>query len=360
MKKILGLVLALTMAAGCLAGCDGKDDKDSSSKAKAEKKVTVADKKEDDKNKVEVSSKEDDDITDVNIGSDDLSFFDYFEDYNAVTNYLTHSTVDLEVALVSCGYGVKLLDSDTIDDEIEFGKNEGGIYKFTMYNQVSAGWIDDYDGGVYATELDFEGKSYLAVFGDEYSNPDDVEFYTSEGTTAEYYVIAVTDDAGQVVLFPIVAGTEDTGYYAVNTVWNLLDMVLEDYDEDDDNSTSNDKPKTQAQTSNGLSDDSIIINITKVNAFDGITDIDFELTNNTEYNITSINDVESLTATLNGKDITDEIIIYLRGDAFSTDTDDFTISHEVEAGDVIVIKTGFADFDSCEYIGSMEFTINIT
>lgn len=271
--------------------------------------------------------------------------------------YISWTEDKVDEALQSSGVNkVKPLNRDVVDQDIESGANNNVLYKFMMYNDSPAALVGD----VYVTELSLDGNGYYVVLGDNAtSSQDEIEFYCQTGSTWIYWGYVTVNENGGYLVMPLVAGSEDDGYWAVRPV---LSFIGADTSMIEPHSTGgNAQPEeTTAQEVGGnsssgeyeITKDKVYIVMRVAEQHDDYDVVEFTIANGFSYGIW-LND---MTVTLNGEDISDDFESYFAADASSVYTDRVSLyDNKIEAGDALVVTATLVNTDTYEDVGEISF-----
>ncbi|MCM1382447.1 MAG: hypothetical protein NC192_10940, partial [Muribaculaceae bacterium] len=133
--------------------------------------------------------------------------------------FLTYDKNDIKNILEKSGIAERPLAG-----EIDGEESASSVYSFAMINDTSAEAADAGGETAYCSTLYLGGETYLVVFGtEEYTDLESVLPYCTENKLVEYWAIAFADEDGT-VLFPIIAGSAESGYYSVIPVFASLGM----------------------------------------------------------------------------------------------------------------------------------------
>lgn len=262
-------------------------------------------------------------------------------DKNEVTNLLGESGVT----------------EKSLAENVESTNTNDCVYRFAMINDESA---EEFDAGTetyFCSTLYIGDEEYLVIFGtDEYNTIEDVLPYCTENKLVEYWAYAYVDEDGLITLFPLIAGAEESGYYAVIPVFESLGMDVSgmeypdkplgrDYDPDSKTGEAADGEGT------------LNIKITGAENMDTMVSIDCTVKNT--YSFDAI--ISGKTLTVNGEDFSDESTFYFEVKSGETLTDEAFYINDcaLYPGDVIFVSANLMDGETYEDIGEVTFTFNL-
>lgn len=262
-------------------------------------------------------------------------------DKNEVTNLLNESGVT----------------EKSLAENVESTNISNCVYRFAMINDESAAEFDDGAETYFCSTLYIGDEEYLVVFGtDEYNTIEDVLPYCTENKLVEYWAYAYVDDDGLITLFPLIAGSEESGYYAVIPVFESLGMDVSGMEYPDEPLGRDYDPDSKAgEAVDG--EGTITIKITGADNMDTMVTVDCTVTNT--YSFDAI--ISGKTLTVNGEDCSDDATFYFNVKSGETLTDDaFYIDNcTLQAGDVIFVSANLMDGETYEDIGEVTFTFNL-
>lgn len=245
----------------------------------------------------------------------------------------------------------------SLAENVESTNISNCVYRFAMINDESA---EEFDAGTeiyFCSTLYIGDEEYLVIFGtDEYNTIEDVLPYCTENKLVEYWAYAHVDESGLITLFPLIAGSEESGYYAVIPVFESLGLDVSGMEYPDEPLGKDYDPDSKAgEAVDG--EGTITIKITGADNMDTMVTVDCTVTNT--YSFDAI--ISGKTLTVNGEDCSDDATFYFNVKSGVTLTDDaFYIDNcTLQAGDVIFVSANLMDGETYEDIGEVTFTFNL-
>lgn len=265
--------------------------------------------------------------------------------------FITYSREDISELLAESGIAVKNVTSYKAGDPAD----DMCLYRFIMVNDESVGEFQTDSETVYCSTLFIGDEVYLVVFGtDEYNTLEETLPYCTEGKTVECWAYAATDENGTVTLLPIIAGSEESGYYAVIPVFAFQGADVSGMSYPDFPLGTDSDPDVPAAE---YGDGKILIDITGVENMDTMTRADCSVTNTYPFDAV----ISGKNVTLNGADLGDSATVYFDVKSGETLTDEFFYIDgcALQAGDVLVLTGTLMDGSTFKDIGDITFTFNI-
>lgn len=245
----------------------------------------------------------------------------------------------------------------SLAESVESTNISNCVYRFAMINDESA---EEFDAGTeiyFCSTLYIGDEEYLVIFGtDEYNTIEDVLPYCTENKLVEYWAYAHVDESGLITLFPLIAGSEESGYYAVIPVFESLGLDVSGMEYPDEPLGKDYDP--DSKTGEAVDGEgTITIKITGADNMDAMVTVDCTVTNT--YSFDAI--ISGKTLTVNGEDCSDDATFYFNVKSGETLTDDaFYIDNcTLQAGDVIFVSANLMDGETYEDIGEVTFTFNL-
>lgn len=245
----------------------------------------------------------------------------------------------------------------SLAENVESTNISNCVYRFAMINDESA---EEFDAGTeiyFCSTLYIGDEEYLVIFGtDEYNTIEDVLPYCTENKLVEYWAYAHVDESGLITLFPLIAGSEESGYYAVIPVFESLGLDVSGMEYPDEPLGKDYDPDSKAgEAVDG--EGAVTIKITGADNMDAMVTVDCTVTNT--YSFDAI--ISGKTLTVNGEDCSDDATFYFNVKSGETLTDDaFYIDNcTLQAGDVIFVSANLMDGETYEDIGEVTFTFNL-
>lgn len=284
--------------------------------------------------------------------------------------FITYSREKICEDLAASGMTEKELSAEVVMSDFEAnGNNITNIYKFTMMNAEGIKGYEGTENTVYMTTLVLDGESYIVSLGtSEAVTQEEVEPYCPEGKLVEYWAFATVSD-GMIMLIPFIAGTENSGYYLVIPVLEMLgeditgmylpEAIGDDYLAENDVTVTQpavtDVPETEAATAQ-QTEGSVVLNVTSVDNDEVITTINCTLTNTYDRPLSLIGD----TILVNGVDRSDEFVAYFNVEANGSIEDCFYLySAQLYAGDTLEMVFTVQDNDTFADYGDMRFVMTL-
>lgn len=271
--------------------------------------------------------------------------------YNSLTGgFISYDREDVSRLIADAGIDVKNLAANigrTDEDQC--------MYKFAMINDEPAEGVDAGDETVFCSTLFLGGDAYFVLFGtSETSTLDDVRLYCAENKLVEYWAFAYVDDNGVITLLPFIAGSEDSGYYAVIPVFEFIGKDVSGM-EYPDRPLGTDYDHDIAREE--LTDGKFNIKLTYVDNMDSMVRVDCEVTNT--YSFDAI--ISGKTVTVNGEDFSDSATVYFEVKSGETLTDEFFYINDcrLKEGDVLFISANLMDGNTYEEIGEITFELEL-
>ena len=241
--------------------------------------------------------------------------------------------------------------------DIESSDSSKYIYKFTMINDDPAEELDTGDEIFFCSTLYIGADDYFIIFGsDEYNTIEDVLPYCTENKTVEYWAYADVDEEGLITLFPLIAGSEESGYYPVIPVFAFLGLDVSKMEYPDEPLGYDYDPDSKlGEVVDGEGE--FRITITDVENMDSMVRADCTVTNT--YSFDAI--ISGKTVTVNGEDFSDDATVYFEVKSGETIKDDFFSIYDcsLHSGDVLFISAELMDSNTYEEIGEITFTFNL-
>lgn len=245
----------------------------------------------------------------------------------------------------------------SLAENVESTNISNCVYRFAMINDEPA---EEFDAGTeiyFCSTLYIGDEEYLVIFGtDEYNTIEDVLPYCTENKLVEYWAYAHVDESGLITLFPLIAGSEESGYYAVIPVFESLGLDVSGMEYPDEPLGKDYDPDSKAgEAVDG--EGAVTIKITGADNMDTMVTVDCTVTNT--YSFDAI--ISGKTLTVNGEDCSDDATFYFNVKSGETLTDDaFYIDNcTLQAGDVIFVSANLMDGETYEDIGEVTFTFNL-
>ncbi len=337
------------------------------------------DEKEDDKDSDDDEKKEDDEdsdddttvtggssgISDLMGDSDDKKVMEFlatiFPDADVETGFVCYDRDDVEDAFRFVDVDVLELSRENLEE------NEDALLYFAMYNQKSAEQVGSSSDAPYLTQLVYNDEPYFVLFGNGEADEEEVEIFTQEGTTLEYWALGMEED-GMYMLMPFIAGNEENGYYIVRPLFESTGMDVSDVeslvDQGIDFTTDEDSdlPKEDDEddvTANLTGEEKIYFEITDIEEYDTSVTVYYEMTNTYPVDVT----IWDETILLNGEDITESTLGVYQVEANSTVEDYFHIfdDYTLKAGDELIIRGKFVENDNyADADEEIEFVFKLT
>lgn len=353
MKKIF--LMAFLAAAIMLTGCSAKERPDESvtetttSEAETTAVETETETETEKTSESEETSEteETEPDTDIPIGiSAGKKIFDSISD-----GFITYDKSEIKRLLNDSGIAEKSLAAN-----IKSTDTDQSIYKFAMINDESAEGVYTDGETVFCSTLYLGDEEYFVYFGtDEYSDIEDVLPYCTENKTVEYWAFAFVDEDG-IILFPLIAGSEESGYYAVLPVLKSLGMDVSGMKIPDEPLGFDYDPDSKfGEAVDG--DGTFTINITGAENMDGMVRADCTVINT--YSFDAV--ISGKTLTVNGEDFSDNATVYFEVKSGETVTDEFFYIYDcaLKVGDTIFIEAELIDGETYEDIGEVTFTFEL-
>lgn len=245
----------------------------------------------------------------------------------------------------------------SLAEKVENTGSSNCMYRFAMINDEPAAEFDDGAETYFCSTLYIGDEEYLVVFGtNEYNTIDDVLPYCTANKVVEYWAYAYVDEEGLITLFPLIAGSEESGYYAVIPVFESLGMDVSGMEYPEvPLGKDHDPDGKMGEVVDG--EGTLNIEIIGADNMDAMVSIDCIVTNT--YSFDAIISGRSLT--VNGEDFTDEATFYFNVKSGETLTDEaFYIDDcSLKPGDVIFVSATLMDGETYEDIGEVTFTFNL-
>lgn len=248
-------------------------------------------------------------------------------------------------------------DEKSLAENVESTSGSNCVYRFAMINDESAAEFDDGAETYFCSTLYIGDEEYLVVFGtDEYNAIEDVLPYCTANKLVEYWAFAYVDEDGLVTLFPLIAGSEESGYYAVVPVFASFGMDVSEMEYPDEPLGKDYDPDSKI----GEVDDgegTFNIKITGIDNIDTMASVDCTVKNT--YSFDAI--ISGRTLTVNGEDFTEEATFYFEVKSGETLTDEaFYIDDcALHPGDVIFVSADLMDGETYDDIGKVTFTFEL-
>ena len=380
MKKALSLILIAGIITASLTGCaTGNDDngryKGLETTAKVAETTTVTTEETTEETTVTTTEKETPDETiPAPMGSSGSGFssalttsdgmfatdklFAAFDDGDRETGYVASDASDVDSALASMeGCSVKPLASDTIASDMENNPDEPVFYKFAMYNSENASLIED--EGIYASTLTLNGSEYLVTFGSDYATTyAEAAYYSTAGSTLEYWAFAIESDDGGYILIPVIAGGDIYDYYTVRPNLSMLGFDVSDMTiYEDDNAAAETTTKKPTASIGSVDPSDFELDLSLVSNSGDTMEFEYTLINDTDYPIWL--DAESVL--LNGEDISDDFSAYFEAPANGVGTGTvYLFDRKIKSGDELIYSATVIDTDSYDEIAQIHFPLTFT
>lgn len=266
--------------------------------------------------------------------------------------FITYDKRDIKRIFADVGVMEKSLAADIESTDIS-----QCIYKFAMINDEPA--EEFFTGGetFFCSMLYIGDEEYLVIFGtDEYSAIEDVLPYCTENKTVEYWAYADVDEEGLITLFPLIAGAEESGYYAVIPVFASLGFDVSGMNYPDEPLGTDYSPDSTWGVS-AERGGSLTIEITGAENMDTMVRADCTITNT--YPVDLI--ISGRKVTVNGEDFSDNSTVYFEIKSGETLRDEFFYINDcaLYAGDVLFISAELMESNTYEEIGEITFTFDL-
>ena len=355
MKKLF-LAAALT-AAIMLTGCSANESPDESitETTTSETEITTTSESETETEKVTETEKteietEPEKEPEVGIAGD-MSAGKKL--YNSLNNgFVSYNKEDVSRLLENAG-----IDEKNLAANIGSTDEEQCMYKFAMINDEPAEGVVSGDETVFCSTLFLGDETYFVLFGtSETSTLDDVRLYCAENKLVEYWAFAYVGDNGVITLMPFIAGSEDSGYYAVIPVFEFIGKDVSGMEYPDRPlGTDYDPDSTWGEGSDV--EGNITIEITGSENMDSMVRADCIVTNT--YSFDAI--ISGRTVTVNGEDFSDKSTVYFEIKSGETLENDFFYINDcsLKSGDVLFILAELIDSNTYEEIGEVTFTFDL-
>lgn len=351
MKKIF--LAAALAAAVMLTGCSQNESPDESvtETTTSETEITTVSETETETEKVTETEKTETETEPViGVSGESSAGKKLFASIN--DGFITYDKNDIKKLLADLGVAERSLAAD-----IESTDVSQCIYKFAMINDEPAAEFDTGDETYFCSTLYIGDDEYLVVFGsDEYNTVEDILPYCTENKTVEYWAFAYVDESGIITLFPLIAGSEESGYYAVIPIFASLGLDVSGMEYPDEPlGTDYDPNGHQGEAADG--EGRLTISITGVENMDTMVRADCTVTNT--YSFDAI--ISGRTVTVNGEDFSDNSTIYFEVKSGEKLTNEFFYINDcaLYEGDVIFISAELMDSNTYEEIGEITFTFNL-
>ncbi|MDE5742346.1 MAG: hypothetical protein K2H90_07855, partial [Oscillospiraceae bacterium] len=245
----------------------------------------------------------------------------------------------------------------SLSANVENTNSSNCLYKFAMINDKPAAEFDAGTETYFCSTLYIGDEEYLVVFGtDEYNTIEDVLPYCTANKLVEYWAFAYVDDIGMITLYPLIAGSEETGYYVVIPVFESFGMDVSEMEYPDEPlGTDYDPDGKLGEVVDG--EGMLNINITGVEHVGTMASLDCTVQNT--YSFDAI--ISGKALTVNGEDFTESATFYFEIKSGETLTDEvFYIDDCVlKRGDVIFVSANLMDGVTYDDIGEVTFTFNL-
>lgn len=249
------------------------------------------------------------------------------------------------------------IDEKSLAENVESTSISDSVYRFAMINDESAAEFDDGAETYFCSTLYIGDEEYLVIFGtDEYNTIEDVLPYCTTNKVVEYWAYAYVEENGAITLFPLIAGSEESGYYAVIPVLESLGMDVSGMEYPDEPLGRDYDPDSKTgEAADG--EGTVTIKITGADNMDTMVTVDCMVTNT--YSFDAI--ISGKTLTVNGEDHSDDATFYFNVKSGENLTDEaFYIDNcTLRAGDVIFVSANLMDGETYEDIGEVTFTFNL-
>lgn len=268
------------------------------------------------------------------------------------SGFVSYDKKDVTMLLKESGVTEKSLAAN-----VENTSSSDCLYRFSMINDEPADEFDDGSETYFCSTLYIGEEEYLVIFGtNEYNTIEDVLPYCTANKLVEYWAYAYVDEDGLITLFPLIAGSEESGYYAVIPVFESLGMDVSGMEYPEEPLGKDYDPDSKAgKAVDG--EGTISIEITGADNMDTMVSIDCTVENT--YPFDAI--ISGRTLTVNGEDFTEDATFYFNIKSGETLTDEvFYIDNcTLKSGDVIFVSADLMDGETYDDIGKITFTFNL-
>lgn len=265
--------------------------------------------------------------------------------------FLTYDKNDIKNILEKSGIAERPLAG-----EIDGEESESSVYSFAMINDAPAEAADVGGDTAYCSTLYLGEEKYLVVFGtEEYADLDSVLPYCTENKVVEYWAFAFPDEDGT-VLFPLIAGSAESGYYSVIPVFASLGMDVSGMTVPAEPLGSDYDPEgSLAAAVDG--EGAITVNVTGAENMEGMVRADCTVENT--YPFDAI--ISCKTLTVNGEDFSEKATFYFEIKSGETLADEYFYIDDCElyAGDELHVTAELLDGETYETIGTITFDFTL-
>ena len=259
---------------------------------------------------------------------------------DAESGYIADTAAEVAEQIAQAGIieGEIKAPADGLEADIASGRSDRNVYTFTMTNAGPLRELEAEGDILYAAEYYTDGAAYAVILGAAGVSPyEEALLYCFEGDAVTYFAAAmVMDDL--VLLFPVVAGSDYDGFWAVRPVLAYIGL---------------DVSGMYSLLGGGDPDgDMVSLSLTDYEAGGDSSRVYYEFLNNCPFGVTSAEE----TFVLNGEDVSGSTFGYFEADAYSTHSDYLLIMDvRIMPGDVMEISMDLfsEDFDN---LGSVTFT----
>lgn len=282
---------------------------------------------------------------------DDVAGTGLIDNAKTGDGFITYEKALISEDLAAVGMSEKPLTEEAVLADYElYGTNSKNLYYFAMINEDGVQELPSSDSTVFISVLVLDGVTYGVTYGTgEKVSLEDVLPYASPNTYVEYWAFANVSGNGQITLIPFIAGSENSGYYLVTPVLNMLGADVE--------GMTPPAPVGDPYTPGTATDESenkIILNITSVENNDLITTVNCTLENTYDIPICLIGE----TLTVNGTDCSDLFTAFFVIPAGETITDCFYISEtQLSEGDELQIVFSGSNDETYEGLGKLTYNL---
>lgn len=276
--------------------------------------------------------------------------------------YIGNDTGDVEDLMQYVEIRAVELSQENMD------KGEDVLYHFKMYNQAPAKLVETGSSSSYLTMLQYEDESFIVMFGSDAVEEEEIEVFSQEGTTIDYWAYGVVEE-DVYILVPLIAGNDANGYYIVRPAFismgadmsgmqSLVEQGIvftnpDDYVEDD----GDDVDVEDDDSDDGvIEEETLAIEITDINNDGGIAEIFYVLESTYPMDII-LDDVECF---INGEDVTDDVVAFITVEGNGTVEDSIYMNNYVlHVGDEFFIRATVVDAETFERMDEIEFVFDM-
>lgn len=249
-------------------------------------------------------------------------------------------------------FDLQMLPEDNNDLKF-FSESNPVIYKFQMQHMADV----ELNDGAFITGLYMNNNQYVIMLGAEKfeTTLEEAQIYATKGNIVTYYAMGFKDNNDNIILVPLIAGHDTTGYYTVRPNVALLGFDISsmpDYSKVPFPVLSeNNQPTEQSN----FSDSRLVIDSVEFLGNDSL--INFTYINKETYPTW----IKDCTVYVNGEPLSEESAhVYISAESNSESQNSFTVFDRIlSTGDILTFKGTLVRTDTYEDIQPVSVNIEL-